>query len=68
MANVSWRRPWADDIMNEHTHFNFALQWKDIFREDKMIMIVEDSSDHEALTIRSLKGNKIGNGLVVAWY
>lgn len=36
--------------------------------EDKMIMIVEDSSDHEALTIRSLKEDKIGNGLVVAWY
>jgi len=60
--------PWADGIMNQHTHFDFALQWKDIFMEDKMIMIVEDSSDHEALTIRSSKEDKIGNGLVVAWY
>jgi two-component system response regulator len=33
--------------------------------EDKMILIVEDNPDDEALTIRALKKNKIGNRLVV---
>ena len=33
--------------------------------EDKMILIVEDNSDDEALTIRALKKNNIGNRLVV---
>jgi two-component system, response regulator len=34
--------------------------------EDKMILIVEDNPDDEALTIRALKKNNIGNRLVVA--
>jgi two-component system response regulator len=33
--------------------------------EDKMILIVEDNPDDEALTIRALKKNNIGNRLVV---
>src|ERR671922_2103791 len=33
--------------------------------EDKMILIVEDNPDDEALTIRALKKNKLGNRLVV---
>jgi CheY-like chemotaxis protein len=33
--------------------------------EDKMILIVEDNPDDEALTIRALKKNHIGNRLVV---
>lgn len=34
--------------------------------EDKMILIVEDNPDDEALTIRALRKNHIGNRLVVA--
>src|SRR5688500_19866931 len=34
--------------------------------DNKMILIVEDNQDDEALTIRSLKKNNIGNRLVVA--
>ncbi len=33
--------------------------------EDKMMLIVEDNPDDEALTIRALKKNNIGNRLVV---
>lgn len=33
--------------------------------DDKMILIVEDNPDEEALTIRALKKNNIGNRLVV---
>ena len=33
--------------------------------EDKMILIVEDNPDDEALTIRALKKNNIGNRVVV---
>jgi two-component system response regulator len=33
--------------------------------EDKMILLVEDNPDDEALTIRALKKNNIGNHLVV---
>jgi two-component system response regulator len=33
--------------------------------EDKMILLVEDNPDDEALTIRALKKNNIGNRLVV---
>ena len=33
--------------------------------DDKMILIVEDNPDDEALTIRALKKNNIGNRLVV---
>lgn len=33
--------------------------------ENKMILLVEDNSDDEALTIRALKKNNIGNGLVI---
>jgi two-component system response regulator len=33
--------------------------------EDKMILVVEDNPDDEALTIRALKKNNIGNRLVV---
>jgi two-component system response regulator len=33
--------------------------------EDKMILIVEDNPDDEALTLRALKKNNIGNRLVV---
>ncbi|HKY53026.1 MAG TPA: response regulator [Anaerolineales bacterium] len=33
--------------------------------EDKMILIVEDNPDDEALTIRALRKNNIGNRLVV---
>jgi two-component system response regulator len=36
-----------------------------MYMEDKMILIVEDNSDDEALTIRALKKNNIGNRLVV---
>ena len=33
--------------------------------DDKMILIVEDNPDDEALTLRALKKNNIGNRLVV---
>lgn len=33
--------------------------------ENKMILLVEDNPDDEALTIRALKKNNIGNALVV---
>jgi two-component system, response regulator len=33
--------------------------------EDKMILLVEDNPDDEALTIRALKKNNIGNRLVI---
>lgn len=33
--------------------------------EDKMILLVEDSSDDEALTLRALRKNNIGNRVVV---
>jgi len=33
--------------------------------EDKMMLIVEDNPDDEALTLRALKKNNIGNRLVV---
>jgi len=33
--------------------------------EDKMILIVEDNPDDEALTLRALKKSKIGNRVVV---
>ena len=33
--------------------------------EDKMILLVEDNSDDEALTLRALKKNNIGNTVVV---
>ena len=33
--------------------------------EDKMILLVEDSADDEALTLRALKKNNIGNKVVV---
>jgi len=34
--------------------------------EDKLILLVEDNPDDEALTIRALRKNNIGNRLVVA--
>ena len=34
--------------------------------EDKMILLVEDSADDEALTLRALKKNNIGNTVIVA--
>lgn len=34
--------------------------------EDKLILLVEDNPDDEALTIRALRKNHIGNHLVVA--
>ena len=34
--------------------------------EDKMILLVEDNPDDEALTLRALKKNNIGNTVVVA--
>jgi len=34
--------------------------------EDKMILLVEDNPDDEALTLRALKPNTIGNTVVVA--
>ena len=33
--------------------------------DDKMILLVEDNSDDEALTLRALKKNNIGNRVVV---
>lgn len=33
--------------------------------EDKLILLVEDNPDDEALTVRALKKNNIGNNLVV---
>ena len=33
--------------------------------EDKMILLVEDNPDDEALTLRALKKNNIGNAVVV---
>lgn len=33
--------------------------------EDKMILLVEDNADDEALTLRALKKNNIGNTVVV---
>jgi len=33
--------------------------------EDKMILLVEDNTDDEALTLRALKKNNIGNTVVV---
>jgi CheY-like chemotaxis protein len=33
---------------------------------DKVILLVEDNADDEALTLRALKKNKIGNEVVVA--
>jgi two-component system, response regulator len=33
--------------------------------EDKMILLVEDNADDEALTLRALKKNNIGNKVVV---
>lgn len=33
--------------------------------EDKMILLVEDNADDEALTLRALKKNNIGNRVVV---
>src|ERR1700741_802073 len=35
-------------------------------RENKMILLVEDNADDEALTLRALKGNNIKNEVVVA--
>lgn len=34
--------------------------------EDKVILLVEDNPDDEALTLRALKKNNISNGIVVA--
>lgn len=34
--------------------------------EDKLILLVEDNPDDEALTIRALRKNNIGNHLIVA--
>jgi CheY-like chemotaxis protein len=34
--------------------------------EEKMILLVEDNADDEALTLRALKKNNIGNTVVVA--
>src|SRR5271157_1196087 len=34
--------------------------------EDKLILLVEDNPDDEALTLRALRKNHIGNHLVVA--
>lgn len=34
--------------------------------EDKVILLVEDNPDDEALTLRALKKNNISNGVVVA--
>jgi len=33
--------------------------------QDKMILLVEDNPDDEALTLRAIKKNKIGNNVVV---
>lgn len=58
---------WADNIMIQYLPSNFTLQWKDVLIEDKMILVVEDSSDDKAL-IRTLKENKIDNRLAVVCY
>jgi two-component system response regulator len=34
--------------------------------EEKMILLVEDNADDEALTLRALKKNNLGNTVVVA--
>jgi two-component system response regulator len=41
------------------------MKGRTLLMEDKMILIVEDNPDDEALTIRALKKNNIGNRLVV---
>jgi CheY-like chemotaxis protein len=38
---------------------------KDVWMEDKMILLVEDNPDDEALTLRALKKNHIGNEVFV---
>lgn len=53
--------------MIQYLPSNFTLQWKDVLIEDKMILVVEDSSDDKAL-IRTLKENKIDNRLAVVCY
>lgn len=42
--------------------------WRDRLKreENRMILLVEDDPDHEALTIRALRRNNVGNEIVVA--
>src|SRR5215207_9510773 len=42
----------------------FSLRMRD-GQEDKMILLVEDNADDEALTLRALKKNNIGNKVFV---
>ena len=39
---------------------------KEVFVSDKIILLVEDNPDDEALTLRALRKNNIGNEVVVA--
>jgi CheY-like chemotaxis protein len=39
---------------------------KEVFVSDKVILLVEDNPDDEALTLRALRKNNIGNEVVVA--
>src|SRR5688572_30304150 len=45
--------------------FTSRWDWRNSAMEDKMILLVEDNPDDEALTLRALKKNNIGNRVVV---
>jgi two-component system, response regulator len=44
----------------------FATEEREVSMGDKVILLVEDNPDDEALTVRALKKNNIGNEVVVA--
>jgi CheY-like chemotaxis protein len=48
------------------SHKRQVLFSKEVFVSDKVILLVEDNPDDEALTLRALRKNNIGNEVVVA--
>jgi two-component system response regulator len=55
----------ADPLIRSH-NCPHAPRWLEVLLKEKVILLVEDNSDDEILTLRALKKNNITNEVVVA--
>jgi CheY-like chemotaxis protein len=52
-------------LRTRNSQIGFAME-REVFVSEKVILLVEDNPDDEALTLRALKKNNIGNEVVIA--